>query len=752
MKNKEYLNIVFNKLYLLLKSYDLAAKDLHLVNNTFKFILNSDNILRDLFVLSSVNKLDAFVNYVLFILKKVDEEKINYNNLSYNIDTDSKFLEKEIINYFSVEPKKIAEKESKKPEITKPLTKEIEIVDEYIDETIADFYNNTDDDTDNIITDENFISKRNNLELVEVERNDEDLNAVFNLPESNSIEESLVENEIAEAIPENYTNESDVNDFSSYDENIINENEFKSEAEKFTEETVAADYDVNTISEEKETAVQSDNSYWDAVEDELTDEAIEEKTAEIYEEEAEEITEEKPVIEDTADKIIEATEQKTDITAEEKLREELKDSETENKQKDLIENAEDVIEENKPETKEIVLEKIETVQEEMLFDAPELNENEFKESITAPEEQKKEHEKEIKKEIEEEKLIEESVERENEQIAASLKEESSKDEKKEIGDYFEEKISQENTEKKTEEKIKEQKEENIEQANEEFIQYENYVLRTNDELKFDFERMMEFAKRLNKNYDERNLIIKDVIDKTSFLENCSRELSLEVITNIYETFKLSFEKISDGKYDLSEETLTIFIESLSLVESLLKGDDYLAYDTLIKSLDKLRKSLLKEKKQKVQAEQKQSDEKSAESLLSNLYPDEHKLFIANNIRRKISDIEKIFNSLNDIDSNYVQIEALNILISNLNNFKELVGYANTIQLASLAKVAEGGYILIKYLQNYRKDPTEEIWKETFKYIIYVMRLLIINKPVEDLDLFISYLNEPIKIYLSKENK
>lgn len=752
MKNKEYLNIVFNKLYLLLKSYDLAAKDLHLVNNTFKFILNSDNILRDLFVLSSVNKLDAFVNYVLFILKKVDEEKINYNNLSYNIDADSKFLEKEIINYFSVEPKKIAEKEIKKPEITKPLAKEIEVVDEYIDETIADFYNNADDDTDNIITDENFISKRNNLELVEVERNDEDLNAVFNLPESNSIEESLVENEIAEAIPENYTNESDVNDFSSYDENIINEAEFKSETEKFTEETVAADYDVNTISEEKETAVQSDNSYWDAVEDELTDEAIEEKTAEIYDEEAEEITEEKPVIEDTADKIIEATEQKTEITAEEKLREELKDSETENKQKDLIENAEDVIEEIKPETKEIFLEKIETVQEEMLFDAPELNENEFKESITAPEEQKKEKEKEIEKETVEEKLIEESVERENEQIAASLKEESSKDEKKEIGDYFEEKISQENTEKKTEEKIKEQKEENIEQANEEFIQYENYVLRTNDELKFDFERMMEFAKRLNKNYDERNLIIKDVIDKTSFLENCSRELSLEVITNIYETFKLSFEKISDGKYDLSEETLTIFIESLSLVESLLKGDDYLAYDTLIKSLDKLRKSLLKEKKQKVQAEQKQSDEKSAESLLSNLYPDEHKLFIANNIRRKISDIEKIFNSLNDIDSNYVQIEALNILISNLNNFKELVGYANTIQLASLAKVAEGGYILIKYLQNYRKDPTEEIWKETFKYIIYVMRLLIINKPVEDLDLFISYLNEPIKIYLSKENK
>jgi len=723
MKNKEYLNIVFNKLYLLLKSYDLAAKDLNLVNSTFKFILNSDNILRDLFVLSSVNKLDAFVNYVLFILKKVEEEKINYNNLSYNIDADSKFLEKEIINYFSVEPKKIAEKEIKKPEITKPLTKEIEVVDEYIDETIADFYNNTDDDTDNIITDENFISKRNNLELVEVERNDEDLNAVFNLPESNSIEESLVENEIAESIPENFSNDNDLNDFSTYDENTINEAEFRSEAEKFTDETIAAEYDTNTISEEKETLNTSDNTYWDVPDEELAAE----KSDEIYDEETEEITEDKPVIAE----VFESADNKTEIVSEEKTAE---DSEKVLNDKEITAGEKE--QDYKPAAKEIVLEKIETVQEEMFFDAPELSESDFKKEKEQSSEEK-------------EKLTEESIERENEQISASIEEEVVKEDKKEIGDFFEEKPQDERQNEKI---LKEQKEENIEQANEEFIQYENYVLRTNDELKFDFERMMEFAKRLNKNYDERNLIIKDVIDKTSFLENCSRELSLEVITNIYETFKLSFEKIADGKYDLSEETLTIFIESLSLIESLLKGDDYLAYDTLIKSLDKLRKSLLKERKQKVQAEQKQNEEKSAESLLSNLYPDEHKLFIANNIRKKISDIEKIFNSLNDIESNYVQIEALNILTSNLNNFKELVGYANTIQLSPLAKVSEGGYILIKYLQNYRKDPTEEIWKETFKYITYVMRLLVINKPVEDLDLFISYLNEPIKIYLSKENK
>ncbi len=743
MKNKEYLNIVFNKLYLLLKSYDLAVKDLHLVNSTFKFILNSDNILRDLFVLSSVNKLDSFVNYVLFILKKVDEEKINYNNLSYNIDTDSKFLEKEIINYFSVEPKKIPEKETKKVETVKPPMKSlIEEKDEYIDETIADFYNSSDDDTDNIITDENFASKRGNLELIEVDRQDDDINAVYNLPETKSIDESLenslIENETKELVTESFSTE---NDFSEYDDSVINEAEFKSEAEKFTEETVTPEYDAGII-EEKEKINTSDSSYWDVPDEELQQELTEENAEEIYEEETEDIVESKPVVTEETGLTI-ATAETTDakdttevsnkIEGEDVLAEEIIATEiitVKETEKGIVI------------TDEVILEEPGTIQSEMQFDAPELNETDFKQSLD---------EKQI-----EEKLEEESLARDNEQIAASLSSEvpieEKIEEKKDIGDYFEtteEKVSKEKT---SEKKINEQKEEKIEEANEEFIQYENYVLRTNDELKFDFERMMEFAKRLNKNYDERNLIIKDVIDKTAFLENCSRELSLEVITNIYETFKLSFEKIADGKYDLSEETLTIFIESLSLIESLLKGDDYLAYDSLIKSLDKLRKSLLKERKQKVQAEQKQSEEKSADNTMTNLYPDEHKLFIANNIRRKISDIEKIFNSLNDIESNYVQIEALNILNSNLSNFKELVGYANTIQLVSLAKVSEGGYILIKYLQNYRKDPTEEIWKETFKYITYVMRLLIINKPVEDLDLFISYLNEPIKIYLSKENK
>jgi len=728
MKNKEYLNIVFGRISPQLKSYNLSGKELHLVNDTFKFILNSDNILRDLFVLSSAHKLNSFVNYILFILKKIEEDKINYSNLSYNVDTDTKFLEKEITRYFSVGTVHKEVNEDKKVNITAKKKEEpVEEVNEYTDETISDFYSSA-DDPDNEITSENQAMKRGTLELLDVERNDDELNAVFDLPETQSIEESYLPSDIREEITsEPGTTESDeelireINDFNGVSGEVSG-NEIQSEFEKFSNETVSADEDVDSIKEEVQPPTVSDNSYWDAEDDiaeevkqeeDLNDIDIIEEETDLFESEEESITEE--------------------TRTPEIKQEELKSEEVNVKNEQPIEAPElkqAVESERKPEEKEIDLGA--PVQSEMVFEARE-PEAETKNTNTGTD-----REKEKSNVLTEDVLSDEVIKNKGAEKIESQYEEVF-EEKKKTDDFFEQ-------------KNEETKEERIEESNEEFVQYENYVLKTNEELRYDFEKMVEFAKRLNKNYDERNLIIKEVIEKTSFLENCSRELSLEVITNIYETFKLSFEKISDGKYDLSEDTLSIFFDSLSLIESLLKGDDYLAYDSLIKSLDKLRKNLLKEKKMKEKEEQKIDEEKSTETVLTKLYEDEHRLFIANNIRRKISDVEKIFNSLNDIESNYVQIEALTLLASNLNNFKELVSYANSIGLVSLAKVAEGGYILIKYLQNYRKDPTEEIWKETFKYIIYVMRLLILDKPVEDLDLFISYLNEPIKIYLSKEQK
>ena len=69
----------------------------------------------------------------------------------------------------------------------------------------------------------------------------------------------------------------------------------------------------------------------------------------------------------------------------------------------------------------------------------------------------------------------------------------------------------------------------------------------------------------------------------------------------------------------------------------------------------------------------------------------------------------------------------------------------------MGQLSEASYIFLKFLQNYRINPATDESKEIFGYIIHNMKSIIMNKTVEDLDLFISYLNDPVKIF-SKKNK
>ena len=59
---------------------------------------------------------------------------------------------------------------------------------------------------------------------------------------------------------------------------------------------------------------------------------------------------------------------------------------------------------------------------------------------------------------------------------------------------------------------------------------------------------------------------------------------------------------------------------------------------------------------------------------------------------------------------------------------------------------------MKFLQNYRINPVTIETAEIFGYIIYNLKALVVEKPVEDIDLFISYLNDPVKIYSKSDKK
>ena len=91
------------------------------------------------------------------------------------------------------------------------------------------------------------------------------------------------------------------------------------------------------------------------------------------------------------------------------------------------------------------------------------------------------------------------------------------------------------------------------------------------------------------------------------------------------------------------------------------------------------------------------------------------------------------------------------LSGSLNNFKDIVKISKELNMKKLVQMAESGYIFIKFLQNYRINPVTIEIKEIFGYIIYNLKSLVIGKQPDDLDLFISYLNDPVKIF-SKTNK
>ena len=50
------------------------------------------------------------------------------------------------------------------------------------------------------------------------------------------------------------------------------------------------------------------------------------------------------------------------------------------------------------------------------------------------------------------------------------------------------------------------------------------------------------------------------------------------------------------------------------------------------------------------------------------------------------------------------------------------------------------------------NPFDEDIREIFKYIIYNFKAAALDKPNEDLERFISYLNDPVKIFTQQNKK
>lgn len=286
-------------------------------------------------------------------------------------------------------------------------------------------------------------------------------------------------------------------------------------------------------------------------------------------------------------------------------------------------------------------------------------------------------------------------------------------------------------------------------TNAEFIEFEKEIEAKNNLLKNDFDIMIYLVKAKPGDEGERESLISSIMETTEQMEIKSRKMALEIISNVYQTINLSFEKIADGKYDISEGTLSLFKKGLDFIMGMIRGDNYFEYKDVFKSTENIRKKLTAEKQKREEFRRKATEKEEIEKKLSSKFPDEIQRAKLAELKKLITDTESKFNMIEKISGDYKTYEALRSLSLCLINFKEIVGLSNDLGLNTLSKLSESGYIFLKFLQSYRINPDTDEIRQTNRYIIKCMKALFMDKTPDDMEKFISYLNDPVKIIAKK---
>jgi len=600
IKKTDYLKFVFHKAKIDLTRYNISNSDKELIDKLFGKLICSDNLLRDLFILSHVKELKSIGKYFIFILKKIEDNVINFENLSQNIDTDTEYLGSELLNYLS-NPKlrKGLEFSYIEDVNTIPEDNFFEEYEKSEEEIITEgIYSRNKENSETEEEPEVSTFKKNYLELIQSETEEEEV--VYELPKTSNekLEESVYE------LPAEKVQNTDTPD---------TELTASSEEQNTSKE--------ETILEGTEDIIQDKISEPDGIQHKITDETLFENT-EVSDDREESKTEET---------------QGQKIQLSEEIREELNLFEKEQKDIDEVEN-----------------------------ELPELEETELQPTNAA------------------------------------------------------------------------------------FVEYETEINEKNNQLDKELDIMIYLVNANPGDEEERNSIIRNIIDISVHLENISRKMSLEIISNIYQTMTLSFEKISDGKYDMAESTLNLFKKGLSLVLSLIKGDDYFGYKDILKSIENIRNALIEEKEKRKLYLKQLKEKQELENQLHQKYPDDTQKVKLGMIKQLVKDAETKLYSIDKITGEYQTYEALRSLSGSLNNFKEIVMLSKELDLKKMVQLSEASYIFIKFLQNYRINPVTIETKEIFGYIIYNLKSLVMGREAEDIDVFISYLNDPVRIYSQKK--
>jgi len=288
----------------------------------------------------------------------------------------------------------------------------------------------------------------------------------------------------------------------------------------------------------------------------------------------------------------------------------------------------------------------------------------------------------------------------------------------------------------------------VEEINTLYIEFEEKVTNRNEKIRNSFNYLLtEVYERENED------VINNIIKNAEEIESYSLQMTFELIPSLYSIIKDYFIYYQLGFFkQLDDNDLRIFVRFLDLVEALIKGEDLKNFENIITYIENFKNKIshLKDIQQETAKVKPEVTEGSFELQQPEVNYSEKESYLK--IRENILYIKNVFDSIEKIESKYKIYEALTSLSKIFPQLKEIVEEAKQINQIDIARLAEATYIFIKFIQNYRINPFEKEVVEVLKYIIYNFKSLYLNKRIEDLDLFIKYLNNPTKIFENNDTK
>lgn len=302
----------------------------------------------------------------------------------------------------------------------------------------------------------------------------------------------------------------------------------------------------------------------------------------------------------------------------------------------------------------------------------------------------------------------------------------------------------------TEKETKAQEEEVKQIPSDTYIKFESELILRNSLINDDLEQLLQYISEGIEDDEQFENLLISISENSSYVMDYSKDMAFDVIASLYETIMFSFRSAGIKEFDVSEDSVFLFKEAIRLIESLIHGYEYEDYEKVINGFEKVRRHITENRKEKEKLRKIKEEKTELEKRMSTKYQDAPSREQLIKLKHNILEVEKTFESLEEIEGDYQTYEALRRLSGTFSHLKEIVNISKILKLEQMAKLSEANYIFVKFLQNYRLDPFDKEIKEILKYMVYNFKLIFLDKPTRDLDLFISYLNDPVKIF--EQNK